>query len=352
MTSCRALLKSTFPTRAALDLLDSTQVTNPPPALPVRLVHAAVRCGRFVRRIEAGRPDVVLLFVSPGASVVEKGVMAWYARVRGVPAIMFPRATVSAYQSSPPARLCTRLAFRGARRVVCQSEDWRRFSIAGLGFAASSVQVIRNWTATSDLLGIGADRTRTERPVTHLVFVGWLEREKGIMELIDACHRLSGRWPFVLDVIGDGRAAAAARARVAETGLEDIVRFRGWLGEADVHEALRMADVFVLPSWAEGLPNSMIEAMAARLAIVVSSVGAIPDVVKDRRSGLLVTAKDSDSLTAALASVIGSRKLRDRLAAEAYSVARREFGVEEAVGKLMETIEKVVVMRQPGNSTS
>src|SRR6185295_10954214 len=85
VTSCRALLASTLPARVELVLLDSTQISNPPPSLPVRLLLAAVRCVRFVWLFERRRPDVVLLFVAVGASIIEKGAMAWYARLRGVP---------------------------------------------------------------------------------------------------------------------------------------------------------------------------------------------------------------------------------------------------------------------------
>src|SRR5579871_3235557 len=91
VTSCRILMSSSFPSRVDLDLLDSTQISNPPPELWVRLIRAALRFGRFIGRFERHRPDAVMLFVAVGASIVEKGAMAWYARLRGVPVIMFPR---------------------------------------------------------------------------------------------------------------------------------------------------------------------------------------------------------------------------------------------------------------------
>jgi len=344
VTSCRALLASTFSKRVQLELLDSTQLSNPPPALPVRIVLAARRLVRFIHAFEARKPDVVLLFVAVGASIVEKGVMARYARLRGVPTFMFPRggSIIDACRASRFTRAWARVAFRGAAKIVCQGQAWRRFAIDTLGFASTDVVVIRNWTATRELLEVGARReTRRELPV-RLVFVGWLEREKGIFELIDACRQLHSNRKFTLDIVGDGHASREAHVLVTRYGLTEVVRFRGWLQMPELTQTLIDADVLVLPSWAEGLPNAVVEAMAARLAVVATGVGAIPDVITDHRSGLLVTPQDSESLRVAMAEVIDDSTLRERLAGEAYKIAIRDFGVEGAADRLLLEIENTI----------
>jgi len=344
VTSCRALLASTLPARVELDLLDSTQFSNPPPVLSVRLVRAARRFVRFVGRFEARRPDAVLLFVAVGASIIEKGVMAWYARLRGVPTLMFPRGAsiVDACRASAFTRTWARTSFRGAAKIVCQGETWQRFAIEVLGFASRDVAVIRNWTATRELLEIGACRSARRELSVRLLFVGWLERDKGIFELIDACQQLGRGRQFTLDIAGEGDASREAHALVARHGLTEVVHFRGWLQAQDLKRALADADVFVLPSWAEGLPNAMIEAMAARVALVVSRVGAIPDVITDRRSGLLVAPRNTESLRRALAEIIDDTELRECLASEAYQIAVRDFGVEAAVDKLVHEIGSTI----------
>jgi glycosyltransferase involved in cell wall biosynthesis len=342
ITSCRALLGSSLSRRLTLDLLDSTQISNPPPSLMVRLVLAAARCVRFVVRFERARPDAVLLFVAVGASIVEKGVMAWYARLRGVPAMVFPRggALLEACRKSAFTRRWVRWAFKGARKMLCQSETWRRFAVEVLGFDPRDAPIVPNWTATPELLAIGERRAFRAAGPVRLLFVGWLERDKGVFELIEACRRLVGQHRFTLDFVGEGRAAAEARALVKRYGMLEIVRFQGWLQEPDVRRALTESDVLVLPSWAEGLPNAMIEAMAARLAVVVSKVGAVPDVIVDRHAGLLVNPKDTESLYRALAEILNDAQLREGLAAEAYKIAAREFGVENAVDRLVAAIEE------------
>jgi len=344
VTSCGVLLESSLPKRVDLDILDSTQVSNPPPGLGERLLRAAARCARFVGRLERRRPDAVLLFVAVGASIVEKGAMAWYARLRGVPVIMFPRgwSVVEDARRSAFTRAWVVRCFRGARRLVCQSEAWRQFAIDTLGFAPGDVAVIRNWTATPELLAIGAARVaRPDAPV-RLLFLGWLEREKGIFELLEACRRLAVDRDFTLEVAGDGHAAAQAREFVAGHGLQGRVVFRGWLRGAQLPAAMAAADVLVLPSWAEGLPNSMVEAMAAGLAVVVSAVGAIPELISDGQSGRLVQPRDPDSLTRALAEIIADGAARERMARAGRAIAARDFGVEEAVRRLMLEIGSAV----------
>jgi glycosyltransferase involved in cell wall biosynthesis len=345
ITSCRILMASSFPSRFALDLFDSTQISNPPPAFAVRLLRAGARFVRFIGRFESRRPDVVLLFVAVGGSILEKGAMAWYARLRGVPAILFPRggSVVNDCRDSAFTRTWVRWSFRGARKIVCQSESWKRFAIDVLGFARGNVTVIRNWTATRDLLDIGAKRVARQDSFVRLLFLGWLDREKGIFELIEACRRLAGNGLFTLDIAGEGDVSAEARALVLRHDLSEVVRFRGWLRGQDLRQALSAADVLVLPSWAEGLPNAMVEAMAARLAVVVTGVGAIPELITDCHSGMLVEPRNPDSLARALEKVILDGEFRENLAREAYEIAVREFEVEAAVDRLVQEIEQTVV---------
>src|SRR5205085_1734323 len=185
--------------------------------------------------------------------------------IRGVPALVFPRggAMIEAVRASRVSRLCTRVALLGARRILCQSETWRRFVIEELGFAPAAAVVIRNWTATPELLEIGSQRAADRPAPVRLLFVGWLKREKGIFELMAACKHLASAHKFTLDVVGEGHASGEVRAFVARNGLGSVVRFRGWLREAEVRALLGESDVLVLPSWVEGLPNAMVEGMAA-----------------------------------------------------------------------------------------
>ncbi|MDD4927934.1 MAG: glycosyltransferase family 4 protein [Gallionella sp.] len=345
-TSCKIILQSSFAERANLTLLDTTQISNPPPSLGRRSVLAARRTFSYCMLFERNRPDAVLLMTSPGASILEKGVMAWYARFRGVPALLFPRggSDIEMGGRSFIQRSWLRLAFGGARKVLCQGAAWNKFAVNLLGFHPEDAPIILNWTATPELLSIGRRRNFSagDHPV-RLLFLGWVEQYKGIFELIEACHRLSGSRKFVLNIVGEGNASARARELVAQHGLEDIIRFRGWLRGADLEAVLAESDVLVLPSWAEGMPNAMIEAMAAKLAVIVSAVGNVPDVIEDGCEALLVPAKNIDALQSALMQVIDDPVLRNKLAAEGFLLVERLFGVEQAADLILKAVNDAIV---------
>jgi len=342
VTSCRILAASSLRDKAELTFLDSTQISHPPPPFLVRLFLAIRRTFRYLVSFEKQRPDAVLLFAAIGASVVEKGMMAWYARLRGSRALVFPRggSLIDTVEHSRFARLWVRAALRGAHALLCQGPAWQRIAVEKLGFQPENTPIIPNWTATPELLAIGhARRTIADRarPV-RLVFVGWVEREKGIFELLEACSALSTTNPFEIRVVGDGKALMACRRMVEEKGIGARVRFSGWLEGPELRRALADADIFVLPSWEEGLPNAMIEAMAAGLAVVVSAVGNVPDVIRDGQDGLLVPPRDVESLGETLLTVIDDPALVRHLGKNALATAQQNFGVEQAVDRILAVI--------------
>jgi glycosyltransferase involved in cell wall biosynthesis len=344
VTSCRILMASSFPSRVSLDLLDSTQISNPPPRFAIRLLRAVGKLMRFVSRFEYRRPDVVVLFMAVGASIAEKGCMGWYARLRGVPVIMFPRgwSVVDDCRRSALTRAWVSRSFGAARTIVCQSEAWKRFAVDVLGFAPSNVAVMRNWTATRELIEVGNRRVSRRDGAPRLLFVGWLERDKGIFDLLEACRRLAGGRHFTLDIAGEGSASEEARAMANSYGLGGTVKFRGWLRGGELLEALAYGDILVLPSWAEGLPNVMVEAMAARLAVVITAVGAIPELIENRQGGMLVEPKDTDALVGALSELMDDAALREKIADQGHKIAVREFDVELAVVRLVDLITVTV----------
>lgn len=340
VTSCRALVRSSLPQVLDLDLLDSTQISNPPPGFFVRLVLAAHRLGTYLARIHRRRHDAVILFTALGASVVEKGAMAWIARLYGAKALMFPRGgmLIDKCRQSVGTRFWTRFLFSGARMVLCQGPAWQKFAVEVLGFSRENSPVIENWTATQELLAIGHAREGCAVEPSRLLFVGWLDRAKGVMELLSACRQIAATQRISLTFVGEGNMSQAARDYVSDEKMSEIVSFRGWLSAGELHDEYAKADIFVLPSWAEGLPNAMIEAMAAKLAIVVSSVGVVPDVIEHGSNGLLVAPRDVVGLRDALSNLVADIGLRDKLGQAAFESAWKRFGVDRAVAEIVAAV--------------
>jgi glycosyltransferase involved in cell wall biosynthesis len=138
-----------------------------------------------------------------------------------------------------------------------------------------------------------------------LVFVGRLAPVKGLPILLRALAPLKERHPQIhLTVIGDGPGRSALQHQTDAAGLTENVTFVGYKSQSEVAEALRAADMLVLPSFAEGVPVVLMEAMAARRPVVTTHIAGIPELVTDGTSGLLVPPGDVAALTTAIETVL------------------------------------------------
>jgi glycosyltransferase involved in cell wall biosynthesis len=146
-----------------------------------------------------------------------------------------------------------------------------------------------------------------------LLFVGRLIAEKGIFELLAAFAQLIERRPCRLVMVGDGAAAAELARRVSELGLDASVSLTGFLSGERLLDAYRSADVFVLPSYREGFPTAIIEAMAAGLPIVTTGAQGMADHLADGHNALLVAPRDAHALAAALERILSDGELRGRM---------------------------------------
>ena len=158
-------------------------------------------------------------------------------------------------------------------------------------------------------------------PVT-LLSVGRLRAPKDFVTLVRAMTGLEAR----LRIAGDGPDRAALEAEIGRLGLRDRVELLGT--RADIPELLAGADVFVLATDSEGLPMSVLEAMAAGLPVVASAVGGVPEVVRDGETGALVPPRDSAVLAEALGRIVADPALRDRLGEAGRQRVQSEFSLE------------------------
>lgn len=168
-------------------------------------------------------------------------------------------------------------------------------------------------------------RPRNDRPVVGMVGrLGW---KKGYPHAIRAAALLRDRVPGVrFDIVGDGDMRAELEALVREAGLADTVRFLGQ--RRDVPELMAGFDCYALSSVIEGMPNALLEAMAAGLPVVTTSAGGSAEVVVHGESGLVVPPADPEALANAIATVLADPGRAARMGAAAEARARSTFGLE------------------------
>jgi glycosyltransferase involved in cell wall biosynthesis len=158
-----------------------------------------------------------------------------------------------------------------------------------------------------------------------MLSVGRLKAPKDFWTLVSAMASLpSGSCR--LRIAGDGPERAALSEEIHSLGLDGAVELLG--DRNDIVDLLRESHLFVLSSRSEGMPMSVLEAMASGVPVVASAVGGIPELVVDEESGLLVEPGDPQPLAAAIARVISDAELRQRLATAGYERASRLFDTE------------------------
>jgi glycosyltransferase involved in cell wall biosynthesis len=172
-------------------------------------------------------------------------------------------------------------------------------------------------------------------------FAGWIQREKGIFEALAAFSRLARRFPTAQFVLaGGGRDLDQFRDRVRAAGLEGRVWTMGWVSRRELYPVLRSFDIFVLPSHFEGLPNAVLEAMAAELPVVATRVGAIPDVVVDAKSGYLVDVGDVDALEARLGELLADPARARAMGSFGGVLVRQRFDIETVWPRYLTALER------------
>lgn len=172
-------------------------------------------------------------------------------------------------------------------------------------------------------------------PAPTVAFVGRLDAVKGTPLLIEAFARVAPRHPAArLSIIGDGPERAACEARVAALGLNDRVIFHGYKAAEEVAGMLRQADLLVLPSFAEGVPVVLMEAMASGIPVIASQVAGVGELVETGVSGFTIPAGDLDTLEARLDTLLSDPALRARMGAAGRAKVEAEFDLAREVAWL------------------
>ncbi|NAZ85189.1 glycosyltransferase family 4 protein [Kineococcus indalonis] len=232
---------------------------------------------------------------------------------------------------------------RSASAVACISEYCRdRLSALAGPEHRAKMSVVR--------MGVGADRfppssaLRAARPPGPLrvLFVGRLVPEKGPELLLRAARSLrdAGRALEVV-LVGAGPLRAALEQEVRERGLQDVVRLQGPVGQDDLPGWYEWADVFCLPSYAEGVPVVLMEAMATELPVVTTPVAGVPELVADGATGLLVDPGDVPGVAAAIERLAQDAPLRHELGRSARERVLEEFQPGPNARRMLEVLGAV-----------
>lgn len=188
----------------------------------------------------------------------------------------------------------------------------------------------------------GVDPTRYQQASDDIrsagrsvLFIGRLAAAKGVPVLLEAFAVLHATHPDArLTLVGDGPERAALEARTRALGLTGAVRFTGYLSQDEVAEELSQADLFALPSFAEGVPVVLMEAMTSGLPVLATRIAGIPELVEDGLSGRIVAPGDADAFAAAMIDLLADPARAREMGRSGRAKVAAEFDVAIEVGKL------------------
>lgn len=296
---------------------------------------------RLITLRAQGRLGLIHANVSKRGSTLRKLIVALLARQLGVPLVIHLHG--SGYHEfydglSPRLQRPVRAMFRKAARVIVLGEFWASWVTGRMDLPSSRVDILYNGVPAT---GVGP----RQRDCPHLVLLGRIGPRKGVPELLDALASpaMADR-PWTATIAGDGDLEPYRRF-VAERGLAERIALPGWLDGGAATALLQSADILVLPSHAENFPISIIEALAAGLAVVATPVGTTPELLVDGISALFVPVGDAEALRDSLVRLVDEPDLRARIAAAGHEVFRRDLDIDGLARRLAAMHTETIAQR-------
>jgi glycosyltransferase involved in cell wall biosynthesis len=226
-------------------------------------------------------------------------------------------------------------------KIVAVSDETRKNLIRYEHIKADKIAIINNGVANGSLLqSYELKKKHADLEINgfrHIVgVVGRLEKEKGPQYFLQAIPLILAKYPETCFVFaGQGSMLEELKAESIRLKVGHAVKFLG--PRQDVPEILRLLDVYVLPSEREGLPLSLLEAMAAECPIVASNVGGVPNALENGKAGILAIPKSPEDLAGHICDLLANPSIRTRIG----SAARKRFDEHFTVGSMTRSYEKL-----------
>jgi glycosyltransferase involved in cell wall biosynthesis len=295
---------------------------------PVEDVGTVVRLARAFRRF---RPDAVLvygakpvIYGSIAARIV--GVRLRTAMITGVGSALAGGSGLQRRALAPLLRGLYAIGLRGTHIVFFQNPDDEQL-FRSLGLIGDKQRVVRINGSGVDLVHFARTPMPSSPPVTFLL-IGRLLRDKGIHEYVEAAQRVRGQHPDArFELLGslDSNPSAISATEVEAWREEGAIDYLG--STTDVRPFLARAHVCVLPSYGEGMPRSVLEAMSMGRAIITTNAPGCRETVEEGRNGLLVAPRDAVALADAMLQLLAAPERLEAMGQRSREIAEERFDV-------------------------
>lgn len=337
MFACKTIVNSPISDAIDWTLIDTTADSNILASNYIRIRKALLRLIKFIYYIIFFKYDYIMIFVADGWSFWEKGLMVVIAKsLSNSKVIIAPRSgfIINDIDKEGTLSKFVKFVFRKTDIVVCQSRYWKGLFEKSIFDANNPKFVIIENMIDFDKYAELPVRDLKENEKVTILFMAWVTRNKGIYELIEAAKMLrKEKLNFKVIIAGKGEDYEKIKKDLKSADLMGEVELRGWVLGGEKLMLLAESDIFVLPTYFDGYPNSLMEAMASGKACIATNVGSIPDMLNNMQTGILIDKKNHHQLFQGLKTLINSPELRKEMSLKARKHVKETNSISSGISK-------------------
>lgn len=219
-----------------------------------------------------------------------------------------------------------------ADKIIVLSEEWKEY-FSTLA-TEDKIEVVYNAIILPKDFNKNVDGRK-------MLFLGRLGKRKGIYDLLDVIEKLCKKEKdIMLYVGGDGEVEKVKRI-IAEKRLNKNVEYIGWTSGEKKEKYLRNCSYYILPSYNEGMPMSILEGMAYKNVTISTTVGGIPKVIKNEENGIIINPGDKEKLYEYLSKLLNDKKMREKLSENARKTMEKKFDINNTIKVLIKLYKNV-----------
>jgi glycosyltransferase involved in cell wall biosynthesis len=350
-TYYQSLLNSSLPQQVDLQFVQTSthkrMLSQSGKFSVANIISAIADCARFTKAVIKQRPELSHIATAFGLSFVKHSVCVLVARFFGSRVLLHPHCGFSALYSTQPRwwQAFFRSVIRMTNGVITLSSEWNKLLEI---IPDCNVYYLPNAMDLSSYRDIfQARRTAAkEVPLLKVLYLGYLGKDKGSFDLIEAAKELAAKKvPVVFDLVGGDLEIGEVellQEEIERANLSQVVKMHPFAEGRGKLNAFNNADVFVYPSYFEGMPMAVIEAMACGLPIIATKIGGLPDLVCDGLNGILVDARCPGQLANAIQLLSSNPDLRSKMGLNSFQIAYKKYDIEVLVPRLVSIYTKAL----------
>ncbi len=223
-----------------------------------------------------------------------------------------------------------RKTFIKSNRVIVLSDEWYNKIISIIGSEIKEKTIVLN-----NAVSVPA-HTHKDYLKNSIIFLGRLVPEKGLIDIFKCVAEIKKEYTDFSITICGGGDIEKYQSICENLNIQEQISFVGWISGVKKENLLREATIFLLPSYNEGLPVSMLEAMSYGLACIVSDVGGIPSVIKQNENGIMISPGNVNLLKDALCSLLNNPQKKELIGKAAYFTIVQKFNIEKNLEYLID----------------